>query len=78
MVTTIVELPTETDQQVRGLAERTGRRPDEVIRDLIRDGLARELDDRPQPWPKSIGSGSDGGVDATEFEDWLAENWKLD
>jgi hypothetical protein len=47
---------------------------------VIRDALTRYVgeEDRERPWPKSIGMISDGSVQAEHFEEWLAENWKLD
>jgi len=97
MVTTTIELPDETHARLRGIAEREGRRPDQVIRDLIEERVAREPSmhtqpaessaaggdtgadasevdvwgDEDPPWAGLIGLVSDGGVKATEFDEWL-------
>lgn len=75
MVTTTIELPEETHAQLRGIAEREGRRPDQVIRDLIEERVSREFDIHPRPWPTSIGAGGDAGVDSAQLDEWLTENW---
>lgn len=99
MVTTTIDLPDETHATLRGIAEREGRRPDQVIRELIEERVARESATRPQPAEETVGTGGDaeaestdddvwgdedppwagligmfpdGGVKATEFDEWLA------
>lgn len=98
MVTTTIDLPDETHAKLRGIAEREGRRPDQVIRELIDRRVSREpktclpsteeavgaggatadstgddvWGDEDPPWAGLIGLVSDGGVKATEFDEWLA------
>lgn len=76
MERTTVYLPLELKVSIKALAKRKGSSEAEVIRNALTHYVSEE--DREGLWPKSIGMISDGEVQADRFDEWLAENWKLD
>ena len=76
MERTTVYLPLELKVSIKALAKRKGSSEAEVIRNALTRYVSEE--DREGLWPKSIGMISDGEVQADRFDEWLAENWKLD
>lgn len=54
------------------MEERTGRLAEDLLRQAIDVLHARQPG--PQPWPRSIGIVSDGGVNSSNLDEWLAEN----
>ena len=71
MEKTTVYLSTELQRSLQDLSRRTGRAQAE----LIREALSAYVADQERPWPKSIGSGSDGDVAGRDSEAWLTEEW---
>jgi hypothetical protein len=59
-------------RRLREVARRTGRRQADVIRSALDAYLDRDEPVRP----RSIGAGSDEGLDATGTEAWLRERWQ--
>ena len=76
MERTTVYLPRDLKISIKAAAKRKGSSEAELIRDALTRYLSEE--DRAPLRPKSIGMISDGTVPADRFDEWLAENWKLD
>lgn len=76
MERTTVYLPLELKVSIKAVAKRKGSSE----ADVIRDALPRYVDEenRERLWPQSFGMISDGEVPSEKFDEWLAENWKLD
>jgi metal-responsive CopG/Arc/MetJ family transcriptional regulator len=73
MQKTTVYLPDDIRRGLDGAARDTGRSQAE----LIRDALRIYLDERPAPWPQSIGRHRGGGAFAArDDEEILAERWR--
>jgi len=71
-----VHLSKELIVSVKEAAKRSGLSEAEVIKTALAHYFSEE--DREKLRPKSIGMIDDGTVQADAFDDWLAENWKLD
>ena len=76
MERTTVYLPLELKVSINAAAQRRRSSEAEVIREALTTFVRNEEASRPRP--KSIGMMSDGEVQGEHFEEWLAENWKLD
>ena len=76
MEQTTIRLPLELKLSIKAVAKRKCWSEAMVIREALTRYVGEER--RERPLPKSIGIISDGSVQAEHFEEWLAENWKLD
>jgi len=71
MERTTIFLPVELRRRLADEARRRG-----VARaQLVRDALARYLDEPPSERPRLVGSGSAPGLDAREAKRWARERW---
>ena len=68
---TTLYLPDELRRALKDAARRSGR----AQADLVREALQLYLGNQTRPWPKSIGAGADGTLDARDSEDWLRAQW---
>lgn len=74
MEKTTLYLPSDLQRSLRDLSRRTGRPQAELIREALGEYVAEQA----SPWPKSIGSASDGAVSGRDSEGWLREQWSKD
>ena len=74
MEKTTVYLTEQAKRRLRRAAKRLGKSDAEITR----AALDRYLDDaeRERSLPPSIGMGSNPGLRARDYEDWLAERWR--
>ena len=72
---TTVEVSGKAEQQLREMEEWTGKQVDDLVRDAVAVLHAQQPRRRPQPKPKAVGIVSDGGIDSSKLDEWLAENW---
>ena len=63
----VIQLPKETEDRLRELADREGRQPEQLVRELIDERLARETDGRSLGQPITLGA--ELGAEATVSED---------
>jgi hypothetical protein len=71
MKKTTLYLPDELQLLLKEAARRTGQSEATVVR----EALARYLEQIPRPLPQSIGAGEDPEVAARDSEDWLRAHW---
>lgn len=69
---TTLYLTSELRRRLRDAARRTGRRQAEVIR----SALDAYLDEGQSNRPRSIGTGEDEGLYASDSEAWIRERWR--
>ena len=67
----LVRLPEAIGQALVELSEKTGRPPDELIADAVREYL-----DETYRTPRSIGIYADPDISGADSEDWLRDNWR--
>ncbi len=68
----LVRLSDAEGDALVALAEKTGRSPDELIAEVLRDFL--DLTDATTPI--SFGIYADPDLSGADSEDWLRENWR--
>jgi hypothetical protein len=68
---TTLYLPTDLHHSLRDISRRSGRPQAE----LIREALVNYVASQERPWPRSIGSASDGTVAARDSEAWAHQEW---
>jgi len=74
MEKTTIYLPAELKISIKASARRQGLSEAHVIREALAAYVATE----PHELPSVFGSVADGTVSSSDYEDWLAENWKPD
>jgi alkylated DNA nucleotide flippase Atl1 len=74
MEKTTLYLPTELQRSLRDLSQRTGRAQASLVREALEDYVSRQ----DLPWPRSIGSVSDGTVSGRDSEEWLTREWAVE
>lgn len=67
----LVKIPGAMGDALTALAKKTGRSPDEVIADALREYLVETSEDVP----RSIGMYADPDLSGADSEDWLRDNW---
>lgn len=68
----LVRLPDAMGNALTALADRTGRSPDELIADALRE----YLDETGSDTPRSFGMYADPELSGADSEDWLRETWR--
>jgi metal-responsive CopG/Arc/MetJ family transcriptional regulator len=68
----VVSLPDTLSQSLTALAEKTGRSPDDLIAEALRD----YLDETADATPRSFGIYADPELSGADSEDWLQDNWR--
>jgi hypothetical protein len=68
----IVRLSDEVGGALAALAEKSGRSPDELIAEALRE----YLDESTSGAPRSFGIYDDPDISAADAEDWLRTNWR--
>ena len=68
----LVRLSDAEGDALAALAEKTGRSPDELIAEALRD----YLDQTGEAIPISFGIYADPDLSGADSEDWLRENWR--
>jgi metal-responsive CopG/Arc/MetJ family transcriptional regulator len=68
----LVRLPAAVSDALNALADKTGRSPDELIADALRE----YLDESGDATPRSIGMYADPDLSGADSEDWLRSNWR--
>lgn len=72
MVTRVIELSDELQQQIADLARRTGR----AESDLLQEAVATFVHSSRIPTPKSDDTIDDPDLAARDIDAWLAANWR--
>ena len=68
----VVRLPDSVGAALSALAEKTGRSPDDLIAEALRD----YLDEGAAAIPRSFGICADPELSGADAEDWLRDNWR--
>lgn len=68
----LVRLPDAVGDALTALAEKTGRSPDELIAEALRD----YLDETAPVTPHSFGMYADPDLSGADSEDWPRGNWR--
>jgi hypothetical protein len=68
----VVRLPDAVGDALSALAEKTGRSPDDLIAEALRD----YLDEAAGATPRSFGIYDDPELSGADAEDWLRDNWR--
>jgi Ribbon-helix-helix protein, copG family len=68
----LVRLPDEVGDALVALAEQTGRSPDELIAEALRDYLGEPA----ATTPRSFGIYAAPELSGADAEDWLHANWR--
>jgi hypothetical protein len=68
----LVRIPDAMGDALTALAVETGRSPDELITDALRE----YLNEASVATPRSFGIYADPELSAADTEDWLRDNWR--